>query len=148
METQMYKVGVMVMGGIVSYFAPIRVLVIVSLSFIMIDFITGVIADRKRTIKRGKRWRFRSDKAWNTIWKIIGVIIGISLSYMIDHSVIPQWEMCLPNIFCCIVCFFEFWSWLENIGELSNHPMFRHIQKFAKNTIEDKLHIDIDDEDK
>ncbi len=124
---------------LISFFAPIKALIICSFVFIGIDFITGIIASHKRAERAKEPWAFESEKAWSTIIKLFFVCFGIVLSWLIDAYILGFMKLNFANIFTGFVCGVEFWSYLENASEISNHPIFRHLKKYMKIQLDKKL---------
>lgn len=129
-----------------SVFAPVQSLVLISLEFITIDFIIGVIASRVRAKRAGRlsEWGFESDKAWHTIWKAVFVFIGICLAHQLNEYIFTFVDLQLTNVFCGFVCGVEFWSILENSACISDHPVFRWLKKYMGKKVKE---IGIDPED-
>ncbi len=119
--------------------APVQTLFCCALAFVCIDFVTGVVASRVRARRQRARWAFESAKAWRTVYKIVLVTVGIALTWLIDRFVLPFAELHLANLFTGFVCGVELWSYLENAAELSDHPLFRGIQKLMKQKIDNQL---------
>ena len=110
-----------------------------ALAFVCIDFVTGVVASRVRARRQRARWAFESAKVWRTVYKIVLVTVGIALTWLIDRFVLPFAELHLANLFTGFVCGVELWSYLENAAELSDHPLFRGLQKLMKQKIDNQL---------
>lgn len=123
-------------AGVLSLFAPVKALVLCAVVFVAIDFATGVIASRKRARRAGESWGFESAKAWNTVVKLFFVMAGIVLAWMIDVWVLPHMNLRMANLFTGFVCGVEFWSYLENAAEISEHPVFRSLKKVMKSRYE------------
>ena len=132
-----------------SVFAPVQSLVLISLEFITIDFIVGVIASRVRAKRAGRlsEWGFESEKAWQTIWKAVFVFIGICLAHQLNEYIFTFVDLQLTNVFCGFVCGVEFWSILENSACISDHPVFRWLKKYMGKKVKE-LGIDPEDLDK
>jgi phage-related holin len=126
-------------AGLLSLLAPVRPLVACAMVFVAIDFVTGVVASRKRARKRGEPWGFESEKAWNTVAKLFFAMAGIVLAWMIDTWILPHMNLRMANLFTGFVCGVEFWSYLENAAEISDHPAFDIIKKLMKNRYDKKL---------
>lgn len=126
-------------AGILSLLAPTGTLIVCAVIFIGVDFVTGVMADRKRARLRRRPWAFRSDKAWDTVSKLGFVLAGIVLAHLIDCCVITFVRLNLANLFTGFVCGVEFWSYLENAAVISDHPIFRWLRKFMQSKMEDVL---------
>ncbi len=124
-------------AGLLSLIAPVRTLVVCAVIFVGIDFITGIVASRKRASQSGEKWGgFESQKAWNTVVKLFFVMAGIVLAWMIDTWILPHMNLRLANLFTGFVCGVEFWSYLENAAEISGHPIFNSLKKLLKNRYE------------
>ena len=123
----------------VAYFTPIYTLIILVFVFVAIDFITGVMASRARAKRAGMKWAFESSKAWNTIAKLCFIMVGIVMAWLIQRYIFSEFGMNikLEYLFTGFVCGVEFWSYLENAAEISNHPVFRWLKKFMKSKFDD-----------
>ena len=144
--TNINKILIYVVSCICSYFSPIAPILILMLVFIGVDFVTGNVAYAKRAKKAGKTYQFKSKKAWNTISKIIGVVIGAVLLFFLDNHVLESESMMLTKGMCLLVCLVEFSSWLENMCDISNAKIFRIIKRFVNNKAEDLTGVDIDED--
>lgn len=78
---------------------------------------------------------FESAKAWNTIYKLAFSLIAVSLSHYLDTKIFDFVDLKLPNMVAGFVCGTEFWSFLENAGDISEHPVFKAIRKITKRKI-------------
>lgn len=116
-------------------FAPIQDMLLGVFIFIGIDFIVGCIASYKRAKRRKTRWFFESAKAWNTIYKLAFSLIAVSLSHYLDTKIFDFVDLKLPNMVAGFVCGTEFWSFLENAGDISEHLVFKAIRKITKRKI-------------
>lgn len=118
-----------------ALFAPIRPLVGCLVLFIAIDFVVGVTADRARTLRQGERWFFESHRAWRTILKCGFAITSVAMAWLLESCILqhPEWQ--LARLFAGFVCGVEFWSFLENAGELSDAPLFRALRRLAHRTL-------------
>lgn len=126
-------------AGALGFFAPICPLIICAVVFITIDFVTGILASRKRCLTAGEEWGIESGKAWKTVYKLLFVMAGIVLAWMIDMWVLGFLELRLANLFTGFVCGVEFWSYLENAAEISEHPVFRYFKRYMKKKAGDTL---------
>lgn len=125
----------LVSGAIGLFVGSLLPLFICVVIFECVDFITGcwksfVIAKRK-----GKNPEFESIKAWRTIYKVVFIFVGIVLSEMLDATLSIE-RLRLANFFTAFCCGVEFWSFLENAAEISEHPIFRWLKKFMKQKVE------------
>lgn len=113
-----------IVTGVLSFFAPVEPLLLCAMAFVAVDFLTGVLADRRRAHTEGRTWRFESRKAWKTIHKLSFVMAGIVLAWMLDGVMLPFVELRLANIFTGFVCGVEFWSYLENASLVTGERRF------------------------
>ncbi len=127
------------MAAVSALFAPVRGLIVCALVFVAIDFVTGVIASRSRARRNGRKWRFSSRRAWNTVLKFVFVMAGIMLAWLLDSIVITFVELHLAKIFTGFVCGVELGSYLENAADISGQPVFRTLKKLLKRKADDAL---------
>lgn len=132
-------------SAFIALLAPVKSLMICVFVFVTIDFITGVWADRVRKAKAGERWGFESEKARRTVLKLVFIMAGIIMSWMLETELAEIFTFSLSKMFTGFVCGIEFWSYLENAAEISEHPVFRWLRKFMKNKIEKELDTNLDE---
>lgn len=128
-------------SGAVGFFAPVHSLIICATVFVAIDFVTGIIAGRKKAMRAGLEWGIESRRAWNTVYKLGFVMAGIILAWLIDVYVLDFMGLRLANLFTGFVCGVEFWSYLENAAEISEHPLFRRLRRYMKGKVVQALEI-------
>lgn len=133
-----------VVGSLLSLFAPVTPLVLCALTFVMIDFVMGILAGRKRAARQHKDWYFSSDKAWKTVIKLTCIVVGIGMCHLIDTQIIDFMNLHLGKLFTGMVCGIEMWSYLENAMEISDAPVFRSLQKYVGKKMKDEVGIDIE----
>ncbi len=105
------------------------------MAFVAIDFVTGVVASHRRAIRRGDGWHFSSRRAWNTAVKLVFVMAGIVLAWLLDSVVLTFVELHLAKIFTGFVCGTEFWSYLENASDITGEPVFRALKRLLKRKV-------------
>ena len=133
-----------VVGSLLSLFAPVTPLVLCALIFVMIDFVMGILAGRKRAARQHKDWYFSSDKAWKTVIKLTCIVVGIGMCHLIDTQILDFMNLHLAKLFTGMVCGIEMWSYLENAMEISDAPVFRSLQKYVGKKMKDEVGIDIE----
>lgn len=133
-----------VVGSLLSLFSPVTPLVLCALIFVMIDFVMGILAGRKRAARQHKDWYFSSDKAWKTVIKLTCIVVGIGMCHLIDTQIIDFMNLHLAKLFTGMVCGIEMWSYLENAVEISDAPVFRSLQKYVGKKMKDEVGIDIE----
>lgn len=133
-----------VVGSLLSLFSPVTPLVLCALIFVMIDFVMGILAGRKRAARQHKDWYFSSDKAWKTVIKLTCIVVGIGMCYLIDTQIIDFMNLHLAKLFTGMVCGIEMWSYLENAMEISDALVFRSLQKYVGKKMKDEVGIDIE----
>lgn len=129
-------------AGIAALFAPIQPLVITTMLFIGVDFLSGVFADRAAARREGRKWYFESCKAWRTVLKTALVLTAIVMAWLIDRCVLDFMQLNLAKLFTGFTCGVELWSFLENAAQLSEAPLFRWLRRYAKRRMEKELQID------
>lgn len=131
-----------IIAAAMSVLAPIQGLITCAVIFIAIDFATGITASYKKARRAGTEWMFESGKAWNTVTKLAFVMAGIVLAWLIDSCILDFMNLRLANIFTGFVCGVEFWSYLENAAEISEHPIFRKLGRIIKKQIDKEIDIE------
>jgi phage-related holin len=126
-------------AGLAALFMPVQGLVLCALVFVAIDFATGVWASRRRARRGGFAWNFSSRRAWDTVLKLLFVMAGIMLAWLLDSVVLTFTELHLAKIFTGFVCGVEFWSYLENAADISGQPLFRALKRLLKGKVDDAL---------
>lgn len=128
-----------VVCALCAVFLPIRPLIVCAVAFVAVDFVVGVLASWYRARKTEMPWGFESRKAWRTVYKLLFVMAGICLAWLIDSLVLDFAHLNLAKSFTGFVCGVEFWSYLENAAEISDHQIFRTLRKLMKNKIDKTL---------
>ena len=94
---------------------------------------------RRRARRIGLTWSFSSRRAWDTVLKLLFVMAGIVLAWLLDSVVLTFVELHLAKIFTGFVCGIEFWSYLENAADISGQPVFRALKKVLKRKVDESL---------
>ena len=129
-------------GAVLAFaalFAPIRPVVLCALIFILVDFVTGVIASRCEAKQRGEAWYFSSREAWRTIRKAGFVILTIAMSWLVECCVLSFMTLNLTRIIAGAICGVEMWSFLENASVVSDAKLFEWLRNYVKRTVEHKI---------
>lgn len=134
-----------IVAGIAALFAPIHPLVAVTVCFIGVDFLSGVLADRAAARREGREWYFESCKAWRTVTKMGLAVTAIAMAWLLDSCVLDFMRLNLARLFTGFTCGVELWSFLENAAQLSEAPLFRRLRRYAKRRVENHLQIPSDD---
>ena len=125
--------------GLAALFAPIKPLILCALSFILIDFVTGVLASRCEAKQRGEQWYFSSHEAWRTIRKAGFVLLTISMSWLIEWCILDFVTLNLTRILTGAICGVEMWSFLENASVLSDAKLFEWLRNYVKRKVEKEI---------
>ena len=129
-------------GMVVAFaalFAPIREVVICALLFILIDFVTGILASRAEAKSRGERWFFSSREAWRTIRKAGLVLLTISMCWLVECCVLNFVALHITRIVAGAICGVEMWSFLENASVLSDRKLFMWLRNYVKRKVEHEM---------
>ena len=108
------------------------------MTFIGIDFLTGVTASRAESRRQGTEWYFESREAWRTVEKLGFTIIALLMAYLIDTMMLDFLGLNLTKLFAGFVCGVEMWSFVENACRISDAPLLRHIRRLVRVKIEEK----------
>lgn len=133
-------------ASLLSLLAPIKALILCAVLFVAIDFVTGVWASFVASRRHGENLAFESDRAWDTVTKMVFIMLGIVMSYLIDAYILDHLRLRLANLFTGFACGVEFFSYLENAAIISNHPIFKWLRKFMGKKVKDKTGVDIESE--
>lgn len=131
-----------VAAGFVALFAPIGTLVVCVVTFIGIDFVTGVAASRVIARREGREWYFESNEAWRTILKLGLTITAIAMAWLIDSCILDFMQLNIARLFTGFTCGVELWSFLENAAQLSDAPLFRWMRRYVHR----RIRKEVDDE--
>lgn len=124
------------LGALIALLCPIAPLIIAATTFILVDFVTGVIASRAEARRNGGAWWFESRKAWRTVTKLGFVLTSIVLTWIIDCHILSFMHLNLANIFTGFVCGVELWSFIENAAAISHAPLFEWLSRWVKRRID------------
>ena len=137
----MYRCANGVILGLAALFAPIKPLVLCALSFIFIDFVTGVLASRCEAKQRGERWYFSSHEAWRTVRKAGFVMLTIMMSWLIEFCILDFITLNFTRIVTGAICGVEMWSFLENASVLSDTKLFGWLRGYVKRKVEQEIGV-------
>lgn len=115
---------------------PIAPLITTATLFIVVDFITGVVASRAEARREGREWWFESRKAWRTVIKAGFVAISIVMMWVLDYHVLEFMNLNMAKLFTGFVCGVELWSFLENAATISRAPLFEWMSRWVKRRVE------------
>jgi phage-related holin len=128
-----------IIAALAAVLCPAATLVGVASLFILIDFITGVMASCIVARREGRKWWFESRKAWRTVFKTGFVAISIVMMWLIDRHLLEFMHLNLANIFTGFVCGVELWSFLENAATISRSPLFDWLSRWVKRRIGEEV---------
>lgn len=135
----MYRVINGIVLGFAALFAPIQPVVMCALSFILVDFVTGVVASRCEARRRGEAWYFSSHEAWRTIRKAGFVMLTIGMCWLIECCILNFITLNLTRTIAGAICGVEMWSFLENASVLSDTKLFEWLRKYVKRKVEREI---------
>ena len=125
--------------GLAALFAPIKPVILCALAFIFVDFVTGVLASRCETKKRGEKWYFSSHEAWRTIRKAGFILLTIAMSWLIEYCILDFVTLHITRIIAGAICGVEMWSFLENASVLSDGKLFRWLRNYVRRKVEKEI---------
>lgn len=103
-----------------AVFAPIRAMIIVAALLIILDFIVGIIAAKKR----GEE--IKSSKMGTTVSKLLIAETAIIMCYLVQHYLLMD-SFALVNIAAGIIGTKELYSLMESLNSISGGKMFTEI---------------------
>ena len=125
--------------GLTALFAPIKPVILCALAFILVDFVTGVLASRCEAKKRGEKWYFSSREAWRTIRKAGFVLLTIAMSWLIEYCILDFVTLHITRIIAGAICGVEMWSFLENASVLSDGKLFTWLRNYVRRKVEKEI---------
>lgn len=135
----LYRCANGIILGLAALFAPIKPLVLCALSFVLIDFVTGVLASHCEAKQRGEEWYFSSHEAWRTIRKAGFILLTIAMSWLIEYCILDFMTLNLTRAITGVICGVEMWSFLENASVLSDAKLFVWLRNFVKRKVEAEI---------
>ena len=135
----LYKFFSGLLLSLVGLFAPAAPMILCTMLFIAIDFLSGVVADRAAARKEGRTWYFESAKAWRTIRKAAFVVVALAMAWLIDSCILDFMHLRLARLFAGFTCGVELWSFLENAAQLSDAPLFEWLRRYVHRRIEQEV---------
>ncbi len=121
--------------ALAALFAPITPLIGCTLLFILIDFLSGVAADRQEAKREGRTWYFESHLARHTVQKAALCIVTLAMAWLLDCCVVDFLHLRIAHLFAGFCCGVELWSFLENAAQLSDAPLFRYLRRYVRRRI-------------
>ena len=125
--------------GLAALFTPIKPIILCALAFILVDFVTGVLASRCEAKKRGEKWYFSSHEAWRTIRKAGFILLTIAMSWLIEYCILDFVTLHITRIIAGAICGVEMWSFLENASVLSDGKLFRWLRNYVRRKVEKEI---------
>lgn len=135
----MYRLSNAAVLGLTALFAPIQPLVLCALIFILIDFVTGVLASRCEAKQQGVAWYFSSREAWRTLRKAGFVVMTIAMAWLVECCILNFMTLHLTRIITGAICGVEVWSFLENASVLSDAKLFGWLGNYVKRKVEHEI---------
>lgn len=133
------RVGFGIIGALLSSMInELEPLFICVLIFILSDLITGIWRSKVVAERNNEAWGIEAKKLYRTLYKTIFIFLGIFLCWLLNTTCFPNMDINLSKLFCGFACAFEMWSFLENAAVISEHPVFKMLQKFMKKQLKDK----------
>lgn len=127
------------LASLAALLCPIAPLVITAALFVIVDFITGVVASRAEARREGRKWWFESRKAWRTLLKLGFVAVAIVMTWLLDYHIVGFLHLNLANLFTGFICGVELWSFLENAASISRSPLFEWLGRWVRRHIDSKV---------
>lgn len=127
------------LASLAALLCPIAPLVVTAALFVIVDFITGVVASRAEARREGRKWWFESRKAWRTLLKLGFVAVAIVMTWLLDYHIVGFLHLNLANLFTGFICGVELWSFLENAASISRSPLFEWLGRWVRRHIDSRV---------
>ncbi|MBS1635231.1 MAG: phage holin family protein [Bacteroidetes bacterium] len=112
--------------AIAAFFSPIEPLLIAAFVFSICDFITGLLAARKKAKTAGLKtltdWR-DSKKMQKKVFDLLFYLLSIILSYYFEKLFLEFIHFPLSRLVAFIILSVEFWSNMENLSVITGMPL-------------------------
>lgn len=128
-----------VIASLCGLLCPIAPLVTTAILFVVVDFVTGIIASCVVARRECRPWWFESRKAWRTVAKAGFVAIAIVMMWIIDHCLLEFMHLNLANLFTGFVCGVELWSFLENAQTISGSSLFEWMGRWVRRRVGEEV---------
>lgn len=124
-----------------AYLSPIWMVVFVICVFVMVDFITGILASKKLKIP------VKSKNMRATVTKFLCYFITIVLAFFIQKEIIKYEWFEIMNIIAGLITLAEFKSITENMEVLTGNKIFTKIFKTISDIFKKKTEIEENNND-
>jgi hypothetical protein len=115
-----------ILTAIAAYFSPVLPVIIAALVFSLTDFITGILAARKKAIKEGKKnWSewWESSKMQKKIFDLVFYLLAIILAFYFEKLFLEFITFQLSKLVAFVILSVEFWSNMENLSVITGLPL-------------------------
>ena len=132
-----HKIWAYILASCIGFLAPIQVLFLWLLIFILVDLVTGVCA----------AWNegqiITSHGLQKTVIKFITYATAVFLLHGIDVYMVVFANMYLARIGCTIICGIELYSIFENLYRVTGNEVFRILTQFTKKKIKEETGVNV-----
>ncbi len=90
--------------------------------------------------------KFKSDASRRIFPTLSNIYLVVILTYMIDYSLLYDFDLHLAQIISAVFCFIEIWSFLENESSENEQSWAIILQKVMVNKAKRHFDIDIEEE--
>jgi len=116
MKTFFLKYGTKILAAILAYFAPIGHLLLATILFCILDFITGLV-------KASKLGTVNSKKMQSKAFDLFFYMSAIIASYVFYNLFKEYVDFPIHKVTAFIILTVEFWSNMENISVITGIPL-------------------------
>lgn len=122
--------------AVMAYFAPIWIVMLVLLIFVVVDFVTGILASKKLKMP------INSKSMRATVTKLFCYFMTIILAFLLQTEIIKYKWFEITNLSAGFIALAEFKSILENFGVLTDNKIFSNIFKKINDLFKQKRDIE------
>ncbi|MFV0553841.1 MAG: phage holin family protein [Mangrovibacterium sp.] len=120
---------------LVSYFSPIRGVVVLMVVTITADLLSGLHTSYVLGIG------IRSKLMWRTIYKLVYALLLVALGFALDKEL--SWDIGFYKLFAAAVIGFELWSIIENWTKVSRSPLAQFVKRIMTDRIKAQTGVDL-----
>ena len=121
-----------------TFLSPIKVVLLLVVITILLDMFFGIWRSRKVDGSG-----IESRRLWRTVEKLFCAVVLVILLYAVDTHVA---SLALHKIVAGFIIGCDLWSILENMAEITEHPVFKIIRKYMSKRVKETTGLVIEEE--
>lgn len=140
--------------SIFALFAPLKNYVYLMITLLFVDAVTSIYYQYRQNRPSNKNIidtifsTIESKKLRTTFEKMVFYIIGICVVYLFEIRLLQNIPdnnvfdiLSVTNISAMLICAIELYSILENIGKITNNPVWLKIANMIRKKVDEKVEV-------